>query len=99
MLHISNKIAPNRNGKTFLVNVIYQKDFDVAIAIALLGALGLNRPGLLELFNRQYFRADFVLFCVNQIRNQQNLLTYYTKQARTLGQVTIPVTVQKLCWN
>lgn len=61
MLNIVNKLVPTQTGKQFVLNVVYQKDFDAAIVLELLKQLGLNRPGLLDLFNQNYFRGNF--FC------------------------------------
>ena len=73
--------------------VTYQKDFDHAIVVGLLDALGLKTAALLEGFSNQYYKGGFPEICLAAIRKDRYLLSRDLKTAKATGQVLIRVSV------
>ena len=83
----------NESTKTFKVLVVYQENFEFAAATALAVELGLGRPGVLDFFNRFYFKENFISFCAKELRDQPNITDQNRAIAKEGGSVIIPFEV------
>ena len=90
MTHIGNQ---NEEKRVVSFMVVYQADFNHAVVVGLLDALGLKTAALLEGFSNQFYKGSFPEICLRAIRKDRYLLSRDLAIAKKVGQVLIKVEV------